>query len=80
MIVEAYSPIGTGRLLNNDAIQKIADKYGKSTAQVSIRYAFQKGLVVLPKSVHAEYITENADIDFVLSVSDMDYLNRLVID
>lgn len=79
MIVEAYSPIGTGRLLNNDAIQKIADKYGKSTAQVSIRYAFQKGLVVLPKSVHAEYITENADIDFVLSVSDMDYLNRLVI-
>ena len=80
MIVEAYSPIGTGRLLNNDAIQKIADKYGKSTAQVSIRYAFQKGLVVLPKSVHAEYITENADIDFVLSVSDMDYLNRQVID
>lgn len=80
MVVEAYSPIGTGRLLKNEAIEKIAEKYGKSTAQVSIRYAFQKGLVVLPKSVHENYISENAKIDFVLSVSDMDYLNRLVID
>src|SRR5699024_5548608 len=80
LIVEAYSPIGTGKLLNNEAIQKIADKYNKTTAQISIRYAFQKGLVVLPKSVHEEYIDQNADIDFELSVADMDYLNRLVID
>ena len=80
MVVEAYSPIGTGKLLNNENIKKIADKYGKTTAQVSIRYAFQKGLVVLPKSVHEEYIAQNAEIDFELSVADMDYLNRLVID
>lgn len=80
MVVEAYSPIGTGRLLRNESIKTIAEKYGKSTAQISIRYAFQKGLIVLPKSVHEEYISENANIDFVLSVSDMDYLNRLVID
>lgn len=79
MVVEAYSPIGTGKLLDNPDIQKIADKYGKSTAQIAIRYAFQKGLVVLPKSVHEEYIDENAKIDFNLSVKDMDYLNRLVI-
>ena len=80
MVVEAYSPIGTGKLLNNENIKKIADKYNKTTAQVSIRYAFQKGLVVLPKSVHEEYIDQNAEIDFELSVSDMDFLNRLVIE
>lgn len=79
MIVEAYSPIGTGKLLSNPDIKKVADKYGKTTAQVSIRYAYQKGLVVLPKSVHEEYIDQNADIDFELSVPDMDYLNRLTI-
>lgn len=79
MVVEAYSPIGTGRLLNNPDIQKIADKYGASTAQVAIRYAYQKGLVVLPKSVHEDYISQNAKINFEISVEDMDYLNRLVI-
>ncbi len=79
MVVEAYSPIGTGRLLNNPDIQKIADKYGASTAQISLRYAYQKGLVILPKSVHEEYISQNAKIDFEISVQDMDYLNRLVI-
>lgn len=79
MIVEAYSPIGTGKLLDNEHIKKVADKYGKSTAQIAIRYAYQKGLVVLPKSVHENYIDENAKIDFELSIADMDYLNRLVI-
>lgn len=79
MVVEAYSPIGTGKLLSNEDIQVIADKYGRSTAQISIRYAYQKGLIVLPKSVHENYIDENAKIDFELSIEDMDYLNRLLI-
>lgn len=80
MVVEAYSPIGTGKLLNNPDIQKIADKYSKSTAQIAIRYVYQKGLVVIPKSVHEKYIEENGQIDFNLSAEDLDYLNRLVID
>lgn len=80
MVVEAYSPIGTGKLLDHPDIQKIADKYNKSTAQIAIRYAYQKGLVVLPKSVHEKYITENAQIAFDLSIEDLDYLNRLVIE
>src|SRR5699024_6116769 len=67
MVVEAYSPISTGKLLNNEIIKKIADKYGIMPALVSIRYALQKGLVVLPKSVHEEYIAQNAEIDFELS-------------
>ena len=80
MVVEAYSPIGTGKLLNHPDIQKIADKYNKSTAQIAIRYAYQKGLVVLPKSVHEKYIQENIQLDFDLSIEDLDYLNRLVIE
>lgn len=79
IIVEAYSPIGTGKLLNNPDIQTIADKYNKSTAQIAIRYCYQKGLVVLPKSVHEEYVDNNADLDFEILAGDMDYLNRLVI-
>ena len=79
IIVEAYSPIGTGKLLNNPDIQTIADKYNKSTAQIAIRYCYQKGLVVLPKSVHEEYISENAKINFEISIKDMDTLNRLVL-
>lgn len=80
MVVEAYSPIGTGKLLNHPAIKKIAEKYNKSTAQIAIRYAYQKGLVVLPKTVHEQYIIENSEIDFELAIEDFDYLNRLVID
>lgn len=80
MVVEAYSPIGTGKLLDHPEIQKIADKYNKSTAQIAIRYAYQKGLIVLPKSVHEKYIIENSKIDFDLAIQDLDYLNRLVID
>lgn len=80
LVVEAYSPIGTGKLLKHPEIQKIADKYNKSTAQIAIRYAYQKGLVVLPKSTHEKYIEENIQIDFELSIEDLDYLNRLVID
>ncbi|MDN6161563.1 MAG: aldo/keto reductase [Atopostipes sp.] len=80
MVVEAYSPIGTGKLLDHPAIQKIAEKYKKSTAQIAIRYAYQKGLIVLPKSVHKKYMIENSEIDFNLAIEDMDYLNRLIID
>lgn len=80
MVVEAYSPIGTGRLLQNDAIKQVGDKYGKTVAQVAIRYCYQKGLVVLPKSVTDKYILENAAIDFEIKIEDMDFLNRLVID
>lgn len=80
MLVEAYSPIGTGKLLDHPAIEKVAKKYNKSTAQISIRYAYQKGLIVLPKSVHENYIIENSQIDFNLALEDMDYLNRLIIE
>ncbi len=79
--IEAYSPLGGtgGTLLNNEVLQNIAKKYGKSPAQVTLRWNVQRGIIVLPKSVHAERIASNAEIDFTLSEEDMkeiDGLNR----
>lgn len=77
MVVEAYSPLGTGKLLTNETIQKVADQYDKSVAQIAIRYAYQKDLVVLPKSVHEQYIIENSEIDFEIADEDMEILSKL---
>lgn len=77
MIVEGYSPLATGRILSNRNIAGIAAKYGKSVAQVSIRYVLQKNALPLPKSTHPEYIRHNLDIDFEISAEDMKLLDEL---
>lgn len=77
ILVEAYSPLATGRLLDNVDIHKLADKYGKSIAQISIRYTLQRGTLPLPKSTHEQYILENADVDFEIGPEDMAYLDGL---
>jgi len=77
ILIEAYSPLATGRILDNSQVKAIADKYGKTVAQISIRYTIQRGTVTLPKSVHEQYILENADLDFVIDEGDMIYLNSL---
>lgn len=77
ILVEGYSPLATGRLLDNGEIAGIAEKYGKSVAQVSVRYVLQKGALPLPKSVHPEYIRQNFDINFELSYDDIARLDRL---
>lgn len=77
IIIEAYSPLATGRILDKPEVQAIANKYGKSVAQISIRYTIQRGTVTLPKSTHKEYILENADINFKIDDEDMTYLNEL---
>jgi diketogulonate reductase-like aldo/keto reductase len=77
ILVEAYSPLATGRILNNPDVKKLADKYDKTVAQICIRYTLQRGTVTLPKSTHEEYILQNADVDFVIDEQDMQYLNQL---
>lgn len=79
IIIEAYSSLGTGRLLNNPEIQAIADKYNKTVPQICYRYPIQKGHVILPKSVHEEYILANAELDFEISETDMLALDQLSI-
>jgi len=76
--LEAYSPLGTGRHLSNRHVRRIADRVGRSPAQVLLRWCVQRGLPVIPKSTHRERIQENADIfDFTLSDEDMAALDDL---
>jgi diketogulonate reductase-like aldo/keto reductase len=77
IIVEAYSPLATGRILDNEQIKQMADHYNKTVAQICIRYTLQRGTITLPKSVHQAYIRENADVDFEISEEDMTFLTSL---
>ncbi|RBP99588.1 aldo/keto reductase [Bifidobacterium xylocopae] len=72
--VEAWSPLGgTGtHLLSDPKLAEIGARYGKSAAQVVIRWHLQRGMIVIPKSVHKERIEQNFDVfDFQLSQEDM---------
>jgi diketogulonate reductase-like aldo/keto reductase len=76
--LEAYSPLGTGRHLGNASVAGIAERLGRTPAQVLIRWSLQRGLIVLPKSTHRERIEQNAQVfDFELSADDMATLDRL---
>lgn len=76
LLVEAYSPLATGRLIGNDRIQTIANQYGVTTAQLAIRFCLQNGVLPLPKASHREHAQNNADVDgFVISDADMALLN-----
>ena len=78
IVVEAYSPLTRGKRLNDAVLEVMARKYGKSSAQLLLRWAVQHGLVVLPKSTNEKRITENAQIfDFVIGVDDMHVLDAL---
>ena len=78
MILEGYSPLGTGKIFDVEEVRNIADKYGKSVAQVCIRWSLQMGFLPLPKSVNKERIVSNLDVfDFELSDADMAYLTGL---
>ena len=76
--VEAWSPLGTGRMLSNETLQRIARSYGKSVAQLCIRWCLQNGVVPLPKSVTPARIAENAAVfDFEITAADMDAINAM---
>lgn len=77
---EAWSPLGGtgGNLLSNPVLAGIGAKYGKSAAQIVIRWHIQRGIVVLPKSTHAERIKQNFEVfDFNLSVDDMTAISAI---
>jgi diketogulonate reductase-like aldo/keto reductase len=76
--VVAYSPLGTGRHLSNKTVDRIAQRTGRTRAQVLLRWCLQHDLLVIPKSTHRERIAENAQIfDFALSDEDMAELDAL---
>jgi diketogulonate reductase-like aldo/keto reductase len=78
LVVEAYSPLGTGQHLSNARVRRVAERVGRTPAQVLLRWCVQRELVVLTKSTHRERIAENACIfDFSLTEEDMSMLDAL---
>lgn len=78
ILVEAWSPLGSGKLLQDSALKALAEKYGRSSAQLCLRWCLQKGHLPLPKSVTPERIKENLRLfDFTISQEDMAEIDRL---
>jgi len=86
ILMQAYSPLGAGnyrkniepKVLEDPVIQKIANKHRKSPAQVSLRWNFQRGVCVVPKSCNMNRIKENIDIfNFSLDEQDMEEIQKI---
>lgn len=80
VLPEAWAPLGEGRggLLQNETLVSIGKKYGKTAAQVILRWHIQRGVAVIPKSTHIERMRENFDIlDFSLDDTDMQAIASL---
>ena len=78
--IESWGPFAEGKnnLFSNPVLTDIGGKYGKTAAQVALRFLLQKGIAVIPKSVHAERMRENIDVfDFRLSEGDMGEIEKL---
>ena len=76
--VQAYAPLARGAYLKKDTMIHIGETYGKSPAQIGLRWLVQKGISAIPKSVNPERIAENADIfDFELTDMEMKTIDAL---
>jgi 2,5-diketo-D-gluconate reductase A len=76
--IESWSPLGSGRSLDNSTIRQIGAKYRKSVAQTIIRWQLQEGIIVIPKTTHKERMQENFDVfDFELSADDLEQIRAL---
>lgn len=74
IVVEAYSPMGHGEIINNKNLIEMAKSYNVTVPQLCIRYTIQLGLVTLPKTGNPEHMKSNAAVDFVISDKDMEIL------
>lgn len=72
ILVQAWGPLGRGRMNDNRIIQKMAEKYGKTFSQIAMRFLLQKGIMPIPKASTMEHMLDNANVfDFELSREDM---------
>ena len=79
ILVEAYSPFGTGTVFGNETMKTLAAKYGKSIGQICLKWSLQMGFLPLPKSANPMRIKENSEIfDFELTQEDMNRIAGLV--
>lgn len=72
IVVEAWSPLGRERVFKDELLNKLAQKYGKSVAQICLAFAIQMDVVPLPKSSSVERMKQNMDIDFELEEEDFE--------
>ncbi|NJP48229.1 aldo/keto reductase [Actinacidiphila epipremni] len=77
ILVEAYSPIAHGAIMDNAEVKAMAEKYGVSVPQLCIRYTLQLGTVSLPKTANPDHMRSNAAVDFEIAGDDMDVLRGL---
>lgn len=77
ILIEAYSPLATGRLFKNEKVMALAEELQVSLPRLAIRYCVQKGTVPLPKTTHEGRMIENADVDFVIPAKIMAQLDAL---
>lgn len=77
IVVEAYSPIGHGEILNQLDIMAMAEKYGVTVPQLCIRYTLQLGAVSLPKTADPAHMKSNSEVDFEISEQDMEVLKSV---
>ena len=77
ILITAYSPLATGRIIDDKAIVAMAARYQVTPAQLCIRYCLQKDMVVIPKSTKEERIVSNAQVEFELNEEDMKALDLL---
>jgi len=77
VLVEAYSPVAHGALLDDPDVDAVATQYGVSVAQLCIRYCLQLGLVALPKTSNPAHMRDNAAVDFAISEADMAILRHV---
>jgi 2,5-diketo-D-gluconate reductase A len=76
--IECYSPLGSGAVLDDPIIGEIAKKHGKSVSQVVLRWELDQGLIVIPKSTHAQRIQQNIDVfGFTLDDEDRQRIDAL---
>lgn len=78
ILIEAWSPLVKGKAMSNPTLLSIAQKYGKTVAQICVRWCLQNGVLPLPKSVTPKRIEENAKVfDFSISQEDMATINAM---
>lgn len=77
ILIESYSPLGTGKLLKDKTVIKMAQKYNVSPAQLCIKFALMDVDITLPKTVHKERMVQNSKLDFEISKEDFEILKSL---
>jgi len=77
ILIEAYSPLGTGSVFQNEELKAIALRNNVSVAQLCIKYCLEKGTLPLPKTRSKERMVENASLDFELSINDIKILDGI---